>query len=61
MVKEHIDARDWILGDRNDQFWGEHKEMNIEDGLRMEFAKLQNMLKISIIIIMVIVAITFTT
>ncbi|KAJ8445812.1 hypothetical protein Cgig2_027893 [Carnegiea gigantea] len=40
LVEEDIDTRDWLLGDRNERFWAEHEETNIEHGLRIEVRKL---------------------
>jgi len=54
----HMEARDWMLGDRNERFWEQEKDMKIEDGLRMENAKLKSMLFIALCVAVVVIGVT---
>ncbi|KAJ8436061.1 hypothetical protein Cgig2_000357 [Carnegiea gigantea] len=57
LVEEHNEARDKLLGDPNERYWAEHKDMKIKDGLKLEVEMLKNMLGIYLAVTMVFVAI----
>ena len=47
-----------MLGDRNERFWEQEKDMKIEDRLRMENAKLKSMLFIAPCVVAVVIGVT---
>jgi len=57
LVEEQIETRDWILGDRNERYWVQQDEMKVEDGVRVEVVKLKNMLRISVSVVVLLLAI----
>jgi len=58
MVMEHMEARDWMLGDRNERFWEHENDMKIEGGLRLENAKLKSMLFNALCVVAVVIGVT---
>lgn len=60
IVEEHLETRDCILGDWNECCQVHHEEMKVEDGLRLETTKLKTMLYITLVVIIVLVAISVT-
>jgi len=57
LMDEHIETRDSILTDRNENYWVVHYELRVEEGLLMEVTKLKKVLHMRVIGIGVLVAI----
>jgi len=61
MVVEHMGARDWMLGDRNECLWEQENDMKNEDVLRLENAKLKSMLFIALCVVAVVIGVTIAS
>jgi len=57
LVDEHIEIRDWILGDRNKHYWVQQDDIRGEDGLWLEVMKVKNVLAICVSVVVVLVLI----
>jgi len=56
-MDEHIETRDSILIDRNENYWVVHQELRAEEGLPIEVTKLKKVLHIRVVGIGVLFAI----